>query len=355
MANAADAAPDELLAVSTWNVRLRLAVSTWNVSNTAPPSEGLSEWLRLSDRADFHAVALQEVVDLNHPLSYCCGSASLSKQAAAWEARVSAELAGYERVACRQLVGLVLLIYVSPALAPFTSVDAQAAGTGPLGFGNKGAIAATLLIKGTSLTIMCCHMAAGKKGPHKRNAEHHQLMRRLRLGVHGTPADDAEAMAAASGRQLLVWCGDMNYRLALGDEEAREIAEAGDYTTLLAADELRACRSAGEAFRGFAERFDEQGATVFPPTYKYDLDSDSFDSSKKRRAPAYCDRVLWRAEPNVCCDDYTSHARLSSSDHRPVSASLTIAMLPFEPSLSPVFRGTEDTSPCAALFDAICR
>ena len=110
---------------------LTVVISSWNVANTAPPEESLSEWLERARGADVHAVALQEVVDLNLPLSYAstCGAGALTRQAAAWEARISAELSSYEQVACRQLVGMVLLVYVSAALAPFVTADAQAAGT----------------------------------------------------------------------------------------------------------------------------------------------------------------------------------------------------------------------------------
>jgi len=68
-------------------------------------------------------------------------------------------------------------------------------------------------------------------------------------------------LAAASGRQLLFWCGDLNYRLALGNNEARALASAGDVAALLATDELNGCRAAGDAFAGFAE-----GAVAFAPT-----------------------------------------------------------------------------------------
>jgi phosphatidylinositol-bisphosphatase len=310
---------------------LLVVVATWNVGSTEPPPGSLTPWLESACGADVYAVALQEVVHLNSPLSYCSCGGSLSKEAAAWEQRISAELSSYERVACRQLVGMMLLVYVSAALAPFVSADVQAAGTGPLGFGNKGAVAATLLLKGSSLTFLCCHLAAGKRGPHRRNAEHHALVSRLRLGVQG--GADGAPLAGAAGRQLLFWCGDLNYRLALGNEEARALAAAGDFPKLLAADELTSARAAGDAFAGFAE-----AAIRFAPTYKYDLHSDTFDSSAKQRAPAYCDRVLWRAEPNVACDGYRSHPHLRSSDHRPISARVHVKLLPFEPALQPTFR-----------------
>ena len=209
---------------------LRIVVSTWNVAQTAPPAEGLGEWLGAGAGADIHAVALQEVVELDSALSYCrcCAGGGLSRQAAAWEAAVSAELGSLERVASLQLVGMVLLVYVSPSLAPHVAVEAQLAGTGPLRFGNKGAVAATLLFKGSSLTFLCCHLAAGKKGPHRRNAEFHEVMRRLRLGVLDQRREGGAISTdpALSGRQLLVWCGDLNYRLSLPNEEAQPATHA---------------------------------------------------------------------------------------------------------------------------------
>mmetsp|Transcript_37222 Transcript_37222/g.120209 ORF Transcript_37222/g.120209 Transcript_37222/m.120209 type:complete len:313 (-) Transcript_37222:87-1025(-) len=269
---------------------LRIVVSTWNVAQTAPPAEGLGEWLGAGAGADIHAVALQEVVELDSALSYCrcCAGGGLSRQAAAWEAAVSAELGSLERVASLQLVGMVLLVYVSPSLAPHVAVEAQMAGTGPLRFGNKGAVAATLFFKGSSLTFLCCHLAAGKKGPHRRNAEFHEVMRRLRLGVLDQQREGGAISTdpALSCRQLLVWCGDLNYRLSLPNEEARSLAAAGRHAEMLQADELLASREGAHAFEGFAE-----GPIRFAPTYKFDRGTDTLDSSKKRRAQlARCSR-----------------------------------------------------------------
>lgn len=44
-----------------------------------------------------------------------------------------------------------------------------------------------------------------------------------------------------------------------------------------------------KVFRAFLE-----GKIAFPPTYKYDLFSDDYDTSEKMRNPAWTDRVLWR-------------------------------------------------------------
>ncbi len=61
---------------------------------------------------------------------------------------------------------------------------------------------------------------------------------------------------------------------------------------------------------------------TFQPTYKYDLNSDQFDTSEKARIPAWCDRVLRKGD-NIRQIHYDS-APLRFSDHRPVYATFLV-------------------------------
>lgn len=71
--------------------------------------------------------------------------------------------------------------------------------------------------------------------------------------------------------------------------------------------------ASGAAFMGY-----EEGPILFRPTYRYNLNSDEYDTSDKMRIPAWTDRILYRGN-NLDLEKY-SRAELKSSDHRPVYA-----------------------------------
>lgn len=58
-----------------------------------------------------------------------------------------------------------------------------------------------------------------------------------------------------------------------------------------------------------------EGPLVFRPTYKYDNNSETYDSSEKQRIPSWTDRVLYKGR-GLDLFKY-NRAELKTSDHRP--------------------------------------
>lgn len=97
---------------------------------------------------------------------------------------------------------------------------------------------------------------------------------------------------------------------------------SGDLSGLLAHDQLIQQLEHNKTFRlrGFKE-----GPITFFPTYKYDPRSDDYDTSEKRRTPAWCDRILWRSRvPSRMQQLEYRRYEVNVSDHRPISASFII-------------------------------
>jgi hypothetical protein len=121
--------------------------------------------------------------------------------------------------------------------------------------------------------------------------------------------------------EYVFWMGDLNYRL-VEEVELLEIFERlynETWESLRGADQLQLERAKQNIFHGFNE-----GMLSFPPTYKYQPGSDLYEqrADKKLRAPAWCDRVLWRSarvDRDVTMLHYRT-APLHMSDHKPVSA-----------------------------------
>jgi hypothetical protein len=99
-------------------------------------------------------------------------------------------------------------------------------------------------------------------------------------------------------RSNIIWLADTNYRIDLPNENVRALATERDYDPLVGSDQvgtaalwemprttriqLRLAIETGEAFAGY-----DEGPLLFPPTYKYDVGTDNYDSSEKMRIPAW--------------------------------------------------------------------
>lgn len=319
---------------------LRVCVATYNVNggnhfrSILCKNVSLADWLLDAHKShiesllvgydydkpvDIFAVGFEEIVDLNASNIMKASTTNAAEWMKEVQKTVSREHK-YVLLTHIQLVGVVLLIYVRPQLAPFirdVAVDKVKTGLGGA-TGNKGGVGIRFLVHSTSFCFVCAHLAAGQSQVRDRNEDYNEITQR---------------MAFPMGRGILshdyvFWCGDFNYRINLPNDEVKHLIDTQSWHALQEFDQLNEQRNEGKSFQGFIEE-----PTNFAPTYKYDMFSDDWDTSEKARTPAWTDRILWRHKPPPGCPSnravqllYT-RAELRMSDHRPVMSLFEVETL----------------------------
>jgi len=121
--------------------------------------------------------------------------------------------------------------------------------------------------------------------------------------------------------EICIINGDLNYRIDTMTRDAmiRSVRE-GNLTKLLENDQLLKMRKRHPGFR--LNAFNESPIS-FAPTYKYDVGTDNYDTSEKKRSPAWCDRILYRGKGRIRQLDYKRY-EVRVSDHRPVSGTFQL-------------------------------
>jgi endonuclease/exonuclease/phosphatase family metal-dependent hydrolase len=190
--------------------------------------------------------------------------------------------------------------------------------------GNKGAVAIRFQIDDTSLCFVNCHLAAGQT---QANARHNDIAAILETNVFAPERDlDIRLDTYCCGgdgslivdHELCILNGDLNYRIdTMSRDTVVNAVKQKNLAKLLERDQLLVARRRNPAFR--LRAFEELPIT-FAPTYKYDVGTDTYDTSEKRRSPAWCDRLLFRGRGRMQQIDYLRH-EVRVSDHRPVSGS----------------------------------
>ncbi|KAJ4297134.1 Inositol-1,4,5-trisphosphate 5-phosphatase 1 [Collariella sp. IMI 366227] len=297
------------------NQKIHILVGTFNLNGrTDGISEDLSAWLWPSElgaiQPEIIAIGFQEIVELNP--QQIMNSDPTRKQL--WEQAIKRTLdhhysregdEKYVLLRSGQLVGAALCIFVKASvLHNIKNVEGSVKKTGMSGMaGNKGAVAIRMDYANTPICFVTAHLAAGFSNYEERNRDYATIDQGLWFQRNRGIAD----------HDSVIWFGDFNYRIGLGLEAAKELVKRRDLERLFENDQLNLQMVAGLSFPFYSE-----ARITFMPTYKYDVDTDDFDSSEKARIPAWTDRIL-RKGPNLRQLAYNS-APLRFSDHRPVYA-----------------------------------
>ncbi|KAL8472073.1 hypothetical protein ACS0TY_028702 [Phlomoides rotata] len=231
----------------------------------------------------------------------------------------------YQVVASKQMVGIFLSIWARRELVrDIGHLRISCMGRGIMGYlGNKGCISVSMTVHKTSFCFVCSHLASGEKEGDelRRNSDVAEILKGTTFPrICKNPSRRVPERIIDHDR--MIWLGDLNYRIGLNYEEARLLLEDNDWDSLLEKDQLNTEREAGRVFSGWKE-----GKIMFAPTYKYTQNSDLYagettKSKRKRRTPAWCDRILWYGDGIEQLSYIRGESRFS--DHRPVCAVFAI-------------------------------
>ena len=186
----------------------------------------------------------------------------------------------------------------------------------------QGALILRFILDDTSLCLINCHLAAGQSQTLNRNNDAAAILESATLPAEGHPVARCDTfIGGGDGSMILdheicILNGDLNYRIdTMGRDTVIKAINNAKFERLLERDQLLVSRRRNPGFRlrAFTESLID-----FAPTYKYDIGSDRYDTSEKQRAPAWCDRILYRGASKIKQTQYRRH-ETRVSDHRPVS------------------------------------
>ncbi|XP_077064124.1 inositol polyphosphate 5-phosphatase Ka [Siphateles boraxobius] len=261
-----------------------LYVVTWNVG-TAEPPEDVDSLLQLSSpkKPDLYVIGLQEVKAA--PLKFVTDLAFEDT----WSQLFMSTLAplGYIKVSSIRMQGLLLLFFSKLEHVPFIrDIQVTYTRTGLYGYwGNKGGVSIRLSLYGHMLCFLNCHLTAHMNYASQRVDEFEYIMDTQTFDTKNTPH--------ILDHKVVFWFGDLNFRIEdHGMLFVRNCLTSQRFSLLWPKDQLTMMKQKEAILQKF-----EEGPLDFQPTYKFDLHSDNYDTSGKKRKPAWCDRILWRVKP----------------------------------------------------------
>lgn len=255
---------------------------------------------------DIYCIGLEEAVDLT-PGKMINTDATVKT---AWAKTLlntlnRSQVEQYALLGMQQLGGVIMLLFTkSQQLSQIKSIQYS---FHKLGFGgiaaNKGAVGISLVYSTTKFCFITSHLSAGLGNIEQRHIDYKMVNKNLCFGNKNLKIGSHDA---------IIWLGDLNFRINMSNEEAKTLISQKNYKEMLKHDQLHKQMSDGESFP-----FYEEMDIVFDPTYKFDKNTDIYDTSEKSRIPAWTDRILFKGSV-LEQKAYQSIKAVKFSDHRPV-------------------------------------
>ncbi|NXQ49969.1 PI5PA phosphatase, partial [Catharus fuscescens] len=303
-----------------------ITVVTWNVGTAMPPND-VTSLLHLNtgetNDVDMIAIGLQEV---NSKINKRLKDALFTDQ---WSELFMDVLSPFHfiLVSTVRMQGVILLVFAKYYHLPFLhDIQTDCTRTGLGGYwGNKGGVSVRLSIFGHMVCFLNCHLPAHLEKAEQRKEDFATILHMQQF--EGPMAN------GILDHDLVFWFGDLNFRIeSLDICFVKYAIDSNVLSQLWEKDQLNIAKSTWPVLRGFQE-----GPLNFPPTFKFDVGTNKYDSSAKKRKPAWTDRILWKIKSpskglgtgghrpgqgvlSVSQLCYCSHMEYTVSDHKPVAA-----------------------------------
>jgi hypothetical protein len=326
---------------------IRAAVVTWNVGACTPydvRKDFIADAIHADDPPELLVFGFQEVVDLEDRAVTAKSILGFGKKKDTvkteqhqsrvyreWRDHLSSAISrytgahySYSELQTSSLIGLFQCVFIRQEERPHVrNLQAASVKLGLKGhYGNKGALVTRFVLDDSSICFINCHLAAGQTQTSHRNNDVASILEAEALDAE--PDADLRSslyVGGGDGTQILdheicILNGDLNYRIdTIPRDTVVNMIRRNEMAKLLERDQIMVSRRRVSGFR--LSQFTELPIT-FLPTYKYDVGTDNYDTSEKKRAPAWCDRLLYRGPGRVKQLEYRRH-EVQTSDHRPVS------------------------------------
>lgn len=354
-------------------------ITTFNCARTLPSSSHLAASLFSNSSTlppDLVVLCLQEIAPIGHAFlggshlaPYFASFTTIVQNAMSQHFESSAE---YIPLLTRNAGLTALMVFARPGLKDIIRwVETAGVGVGMYEMGNKGAVGVRLGLEGDNdetvpVTFVSAHLAPMEDQCQRRNADWKDICEGLVFTrdkttttsngedaqpLLGESTDDTEHHSGSESTLFsplshVFFAGDLNYRTAdiAPDPSDHKIwphptsdPSHPSYRDLWANDQLNR-----ELRKGNTLHLLDEATVNFPPTYKYStasrkaaehgkpLPSGGDEKQNwpwaKHRVPSWCDRILYLSSSKPGVNYYDALPVQPTSDHRPVSLSVSIPL-----------------------------